>query len=207
MSLVLTSLGVAGGILLARAVMRAFRRVEPGAGAPNTESSSGPEPTVATDLPGFPCQLGDVILAQAGDEAWLAGGLVFYEKLPMAVLFIAPDAGGDRAVYARPAPHASLLWMSPVAPDALILGREPPSALELEHERFERTRRLPFRVGRIGSGAPDVGEAVIVAEYDAKAGDRLVVVAGASSAHAWKGRRLEEGTYEVLPGKHTTGVD
>jgi hypothetical protein len=153
-------------------------------------------------LAGFPCQLGDVILVSHGDEAWLAGALVFRERLPMAVLFIAPDAGGDRAIYARPAPSTSLVWLSPLAPDAIIMGREPPSAIEHEKERFDRTRRLPFKVERVGTGAPDVGEDVIVAEYSAATGDRLVVVVGAAGARAWRGRPLEEGTYEVLPGKH-----
>lgn len=205
MSIVLTSLGVAGGILLARAVSRAFRRDRPAA-EPNGNPGAGAAKKDATPgLAGFPCQLGDVILGQAGDEAWLAGALVFRERLPMAVLFIAPDAGGDRAVYARPSPHSSLLWMSPVPPDALVIGRDPPSAIELDHERFDRARRLPFRVERLGTGAPDVGEEVVVAEYDAATGDRLLVVVGASGARAWKGRSLEEGTYEVLPGNHTTG--
>lgn len=204
MSIVLTSLGVAGGILLARAVSRAFRRNKPPA-EPNAKAVAGGAKSEGTGLAGFPCQLGDVILAQAGDEAWLAGALVFRERVPMAVLFIAPDAGGDRAVYARPAPHSSLVWMSPVPPDALVIGRDPPSAIELEHERYDRARRLPFRVERLGTGAPDVGEEVIVAEYSAATGDRLLVVVGASGARAWKGRSLEEGTYEVLPGNHTTG--
>jgi len=206
LSLLLASLGVASGILLARAVGRALRRDKPAAAEQNGETPSGAaDATAPADLAGFPCQLGDVILATAGDEAWLAGALVFRERLPMAVLFIAPDAGGDRAIYARPSPHASLVWMSPVPRDALVIAREPPSALELDHERWSRARRLPFRVERLGTGAPDLGDEVIVAEYDAATGERLLVVVGPSGARAWKGRALEEGNYEVLPGKHTTG--
>jgi hypothetical protein len=200
LSVLLTSLGVVGIVVAGRALVRAFR------GEPVPAKPKDPPATAAREVDafaGFPCQLGDVILAHHGDEAWLAGALVFREKTPMAVLFIAPDAGGDRAVYVRPRPQASLLWLTPVAPDALILGREPPSALEHEQERFDRARRLPFRVERLGTGAPDLGEEVIVAEYAAATGDRLVVVSGASAARAWRGRALDPGTYEVLPGKGT----
>jgi hypothetical protein len=202
-SILLASLGVVGGMVVGRAIVRAFRkeRIAPEGpkGDPPNEAGGG---DAGRPLAGFPCQLGDVVLVSHGDEAWLAGALVFRERLPMAVLFIAPDAGGDRAIYARPAPNASLVWLNPLPKDALVVGREPPSAIEHEKERFERTRRLPFKAERVGTGAPDVGEDVIVAEYGAATGDRLVVVVGAAGARAWRGRPLEEGTYEVLPGKH-----
>ncbi len=210
MSVVLTSLGVLGGLFLGRAIARTFRRSPAVRDASKPRSTDGPgergEVATGSSLAGFPCQLGDVILAHHGDEAWLAGALVFRERVPMAVLFIAPDAGGDRGVYVRPAPHASLLWMSPLPSDTLVVGREPPSALEHEQERFDRTRRLPYRVERLGTGAPDVGEDVIVAEYSAATGDRLIIVVGASGARAWRGRALDEGTYEVLPGRDTTSA-
>jgi hypothetical protein len=186
---------------LARAVTRALRgdRARPD----DAKGRAVTAPESAPALAAFPCRLGDVILEQAGGEAWLAGALVFRERQPMAILFIAPDVGGDRAVYARPLPQTSLLWLTPVPPEALGVAREPPSALELNRERFERVRRLPFRVERIGTGAPDVGSEVIVAEYEAAIGDRLILVTGTSGVRAWRGRALEEGSYEVLPGKAT----
>jgi hypothetical protein len=141
-----------------------------------------------------------VLLASHGEEAWLAGALVFREPRPTAVLFIAPDAGGDRAVFARPKADASLLWLAPTILGEEEIGREPPSSLEIEELRFERTRRIPCRVERIGIGAPDLGEEVLLAEYLAATGDRLVVVVGAEGARAWRGRELEEGTYDRLPG-------
>src|SRR5439155_880129 len=52
-------------------------------------------------LDGFACKLGDVIIRAGGDEAWLAGALVLAEDAPVAVLFVAPEAGSDRAVRAR----------------------------------------------------------------------------------------------------------
>jgi hypothetical protein len=201
-SVLLASLGVVGSMVLGRTILRAFRKSKLAPEGPKADGAGGDD--AVPPLAGFPCQLGDVILVSHGDEAWLAGGLVFRERLPMAVLFIAPDAGGDRAIYARPAPNASLLWLTPLASDALVMGREPPSAIEHEKERFDRTRRLPFRAERVGTGAPDVGEDVIVAEYSAATGDRLVVVVGAGRARTWRGRPLEEGTYEVLPGKSPT---
>ena len=44
--------------------------------------------------------------------------------------------------------------------------------------RYERARRLPVRVSRVGTGAPAVGERAVVAEYAGPAGARLLVVAG-----------------------------
>lgn len=221
MSLLLASLGVVGGILLGRAMARGlFRTKERRTEGAHREDAEAPqeiarEPTApaahadsASDaLSDFPCQLGDVVLARDGEEAWLAGGLVFRERLPMAVLFIAPDAGEGRAIFARPAPEPSLDWMVPLPAGSLPMGAEPPSTIEHEHERFERSRRLPYRVQRIGSGAPDVGDQVLVAEYSAAAGDRILVIAGGGTARAWRGRRLEPGMYDVLPSGKATLQD
>jgi hypothetical protein len=206
LSLLLASLGLAGGLLVGRAIARNLRRsASPGDGA--KEPKEGETGAVKTNssraedpLAGFPCHLGDVILASRDEEAWLAGALVFREREPMAALFIAPDAGGDRAVFVRPAPQVSIVWMMPVSSEGLSIGREPPSSIEHERERFERTRRLPYRVERVGTGAPDVGQDVILAEYKAATGDRLVVVIGSEGTRAWRGHVLEEGTYDLLPG-------
>jgi len=207
LSLLLAFLGVPLGILAGRAIGRALRRSRAETSGTLDEAPSEPKdaaPPNHDPLDGFPCRLGDVILAHPEEEAWLAGALVFRERLPMAVLFIAPDAGGGRAVYARPSPESSLVWMVPLAEGALAIGAEPPSSIEHERERFERTRRLPYRVDRIGTGAPDVGNPVIVAEYSAAAGDRILVVVGGGSARAWRGRRLEPGMYDVLPSGKAT---
>jgi hypothetical protein len=205
--LLLAFLSVPVGILAGRAIGRALRKNHRGTPAivPEARSSEPDENGLpAATLDGFPCQLGDVILAHPEEEAWLAGALVFRERLPMAILFIAPDAGGGRAVYARPAPEPSLVWMVPLPQDALAIGAEPPSSIEHERERFERTRRLPYRVERLGTGAPDVGEMVIVAEYSAATGDRILVVVGGGGARAWRGRKLEPGMYDVLPSGKAT---
>jgi hypothetical protein len=144
------------------------------------------------------------LLATTGDEAWLAGALVFRERLPAGMLFIAPDAGGDRAIFVRPLPQSSLLWLTPTDPGSLVVGREPPTSLEHEHERFERTRRVPYHIERIGTGAPDLGREGIVAEYKAITGERILVVVGSDETRAWRGRPLEEGMYDVLPGSPAT---
>jgi hypothetical protein len=160
-------------------------------------------------LTGFPCGLGDVVLLAQGDEAWLAGALLFRERAShrdeagdlertVAVLFVAPDRGADHAVYARPIPEPSLDWMFPVAPEALTLGPEPPSAIEHEGERFERVRRIPLSMTRAGMGAPDLGSDAVVGEYAGGAGTRLLVVCAAAT-RVWRGHRLEPGMYDILP--------
>jgi hypothetical protein len=142
-------------------------------------------------------------MVHGGEEAWLAGALVFYESLPAAALFVAPEAGADRALFVRPSPHASIVWLMPVPDGELTIGPEPPSTLEHKGERFERVRRIPFRVERAGTGAPDVGEQALVAEY-ASGGERLLVVSGTGSPRVWRGNVLEDGTYDVLAAGKST---
>jgi hypothetical protein len=221
LSILLASLGLAGGILLGRAIARSMRRGRASSdatGEEDEEDAKKPETEAEADdrrkekaqretdasLAAFPCHLGDVILAKHGEEAWLAGALVLCERLPMAVLFIAPDAGGDRAVLARPKPDTSLLWLAPASASSITVGREPPSSLEHENERFERTRRVPYRCERTGTGAPDLGQEVVFAEYKASIGDRLIVLIGSEGTKAWRGRVLEEGMYDLLPGSPPT---
>jgi hypothetical protein len=157
--------------------------------------------TAARDpFDGFACKLGDVVIRAGGEEAWLAGAMVLAEDAPVAVLFIAPEAGADRAVYVR-AKDSTLVWMA--AADDAIVGAEPPSVIELGTTRFERQRRLPLRVERVGSGTPDVGDRAIVAEYAASGGERLVMILGTAARRAWRGLPLEQGMYDVLPGGAT----
>jgi len=161
---------------------------------------------------GLPCALGDVVLLAGGEEAWLAGAVLFRERAAhrdesgevtrtVAALFVAPESGRDRAVYARSSPEVSLDWMAPLAPAALTLGGEPPSAIEHDGERFERVRRVPLALECVGAGAPDLGARGVVGEYEGGGGARLLVVIGASGTRAWRGRRLDQGMYEILPGK------
>jgi hypothetical protein len=170
-------------------------------------------PSVATDerLRGLLCGLGDVVVLAHGEEAWLAGALLFRERVAhqdeagdgartAAALFVGPDRGAPRAVYARPVPAPSLDWMWPLTEGAPEMGNEPPSSVEHEGERFERVRRLPLAVIGVGSGAPDVGGEAVIGEYEGSAGARLLVVMSATSTCVWRGRRLEQGMYDVLPG-------
>lgn len=221
MSLLLTSILVGCGVLLGRVIAKSGDREaaaregdrkdahdgdvapEQGAERPKAEAQKEGAPT----LERFPCQLGDVILRGSGDEAWLAGALLLREGGDVvAALFVAPDAGGDRAVLARPPPSDELLWLSPQQGISAVAG-EPPPVLEIGGDRFERKRRLPLAAERVGSGAPDVGRQVIFAEYTGLGDDRLVVLAGAAAegrrdaTWAWRGPVLLAGSYDVLPSK------
>jgi hypothetical protein len=152
------------------------------------------------------------VRAAEGDEAWLAGALVLEEERPVAALFIAPEAGGDRAILVRPT-HAGesgsvdVTWLAPVDLRELPgLGPtpEPPHALEYGGSRFERSRRLPVKVTRIGTGAPSVGPQAILGEYAGAGRERLVVLVATPKALAWTGVALRDHEYEVLPGDAST---
>jgi hypothetical protein len=153
----------------------------------------------------FVCQLGDVIMRHTGEEAWLAGGLVLSEQLPVAILFVAPDVGHDCGIYVRTRPKDSLWWLEQLDPTAVLVGGEPPSSVEHGGIRFERARRLPLRPRRIGVGAPDVGDAVVVAEYSSAGSERLLVLkANSGVVRAYRGLELEEGSFEVIASGSST---
>ncbi len=122
----------------------------------------------------------------------------------MAAVFIAPDAQGERAVLVPGPEQTTLTWLSPLAPGQVTLAGEPPRTLEHAGLRFERTRRLPVRVRRLGTGAPELGATAVIGEYAAPGRERLVVVVGSDAAFAWRGVTLTEGEYEVLPGGAAT---
>jgi hypothetical protein len=172
-----------------------------GAKKPVKRTLEGPH----AHLEGFPCQLGDVLLRLTGEEAWLAGGLVLCEEGPVAALFVAPDAGHDCAIYARPKPREAVYWMQPLDPKAVLVGGEPPSSVEHGGIRFDRERRLPLRPKRIGVGAPDVGDAVVLAEYSSAGSERLLVIRSTSgTSHAYRGEELEASSYEVIASGRST---
>jgi hypothetical protein len=205
MSVLVTALVVGCGVVLGRLIAQA-PRVRGGKPVPAVSQPAHDMP--AADAPptleGFPCQLGDVVLRSMGDEAWLAGALVLSEtrgadSTPVAVLFVSPEAGAMRAVLARPQSE-SLTWLTEVK-DAVVVAGEPATALEIAGERYERQRRLPLRVDRRGSGAPEVGQDVIFAEYAGLSDTALVVLVAKDKVVAFRGEVLPRGAYDVLPGK------
>jgi hypothetical protein len=199
---ILEVLVVAGGaFVLGRWVVRSLRPRREGLGEKRPPEGDG-APSGRELLRAFPCQVGDVILRTAEhDEAWLAGALVFEEEAPVAALFVAPEAGGDRAVFVRAAASSGMVWLAPMPPSATPRSPEPPHTMEIGGVRFERVRRLPVHVRRVGSGTPQVGAKAILVEYAGGACDRVVVVAAPEQALCWKGVTLAEGEYEILPGK------
>ncbi len=220
MSLLVTAALAAAGVAIGRLVVRAATK-KPGAppdpiGSPTEAPGLGsvpapPKPpekkasvqTASDPLELFACRIGDVVLRSQGDEAWLAGALVLSEDAPVLALFFAPDAGHDTSVLARPKPSNELTWLAPVSGVTLFAGAEPPNVLEHDGMRFERERRLPLRVKRMGSGAPDYGETVVIAEYRSAGFERLLVVVASAKVHIFRGVLLEEGMFDILPGSKT----
>jgi hypothetical protein len=206
-SLAVEAIVVAGGIFLGRLISRVMKRRRAALAV-----STGPASTTAGGLDddalqGFPCQLGDVVLRQVeGDEAWLAGAIVMLEDRPVAALFVAPEAREERGVYAPGPGETTLMWLAPLSTNELGVasmlgpGGEPPRTVEHAGRRYERARRLPVRIERVGTGAPSVGKRGIVGEYKAAGADRLLLVVGSDATVAWRGVALAEGSYEVLPG-------
>jgi len=204
-TLLLDAAVIVGGLAIGRWIVRRVRArredaapTAPGADAHARPAAHGPPAS-------FPCKLGDVVVRVAErDEAWLAGALMLEEERPVAALFVAPEAGGDRAIFVRDVPGAGMTWLAPIPEGAPAGTKDPPHALEHEGVRYERARRLPVRVSRVGSGAPSVGDRAVVAEYTGPAGMRLLIVAGSEQTLAWKGVALREGEYDVLPGSPET---
>jgi hypothetical protein len=219
-SLLVTSLLIAGGVLVGRWIGRAgagVRKALPpadeterarlagsrGASRPPAPPATAAAPCVV-DWSVFPFALGDVVVRAGGEEAWLAGAIVLSEDRPALALFVAPEAGGDRAVLVHARPGDEVVWLEPLPADEIALGAEPPTSLEVRGTRYDRTRRLPLRAERLGTGAPDLGDVVVVAEYAASAQERLLVITGGGSARVWRGTLLERGMYDVLPSGAST---
>ena len=207
MSVLITSVLVGCGILVGRLIARGSsspKEAQP-AQATNEEAQKEdvkPKEPSAPNLDAFPCKLGDVVLRGTGEEAWLAGAIVLREgDEPAAVVYFSPEAGGDRAVLARPASQ-EITWLAEEKGVTVPLG-EPPTALEAGTDRYERRRRLPLRAERVGTGAPDVGRDVILAEYTGLGDDCLVVLVTKERVLAYRGPSLGAGAYDVLPGKLT----
>lgn len=211
MSLLVTAIAVGTGLLLGGWLGKGKRQLPapkeptPGSEPPASNPKSTPPPERkpsfdegAIDWSVFPCALGDVVVRTLDHaEAWLEGGVVFREDAPAGVLFVAPEAGGEGAILAWPRPRRELGWLAPVRSGALTVGADPPSAIELDGARFERTRRLPLRMERIGTGAPDIGAQGILGEYRAASGEIALVVVAEGVARGWRGRMLGDGEYEI----------
>jgi hypothetical protein len=196
LGLVVAAGGVAVGRWLAKSMGPQSKPGEP-------DPIESPPATSGDLTAALPCHLGDVVVRTAEhDEAWLAAAIVFEEQGPIGALFVAPEAGADRAVFAREGTD-TILWLAALGAQT-TLGGEPPSTFEHAGVHYQRIRRLPVRAVRRGAGAPSVGERAIVAEYDAPSDARLLIVVGSEQALAWVGVALEKSDYDVLPGGKAT---
>ncbi|WP_394848707.1 hypothetical protein LZC95_14785 [Pendulispora brunnea] len=209
MSLIAAALLVAGGAFVGGWLARATRKVpelpSPEGEGDSDEANDGLGAPKVDPFAAFGCRLGDVVLASDGEEAWLESAIVFSEEVPVLVLFLAPNAGADRAVLVRPKPHEDLVWLTaaPHMAEASNWGpsEEPPSSLVHHGERFERLRRLPLSAERHGPSAPDLGDVVLFAEYKSATDRRLVAILAGTRVLVWEGRMLGPGLYEVLPSQ------
>jgi hypothetical protein len=213
MSIIITSVAVAGGLAFGRWLSRrtARRQMPPRilaeAAADESTKSKSPKPADVIAWDSFPCRLGDVIVHPGGEEAWLAGALIFSEDVAAAVLFVAPEAKSDHAVYVRAKPTTEIFWLAPLAADAWAPPpTSPPTAIEVEGEPFERIRRLPFRSTRVGEGAPDLGDEILLAEYKSlrSVEKRVISISGGGHARAWIGTAIDIGVCDVLPSGEKT---
>jgi hypothetical protein len=147
----------------------------------------------------LPFGVGDVLVTDRGEEAWLAGASVFSEDAPVAALFRAPSGGADLAVYLRA--------VEPI--DALLLSLsglergpiEPPTSIEREGALYARVRRLPVSVTRHGESSFDLEGFAVVGEYRGLGEERLLRVATREAAMTFVGRVLVPGTYDRLPAR------
>jgi len=203
-SLVVDVVLAAGGVAIGRWLARTWR--EGDRARPVAAGEGETRPPERAGNGNFPCDLGDVVVrVMERDEAWLAGALSFSEDGPIAALFVAPEAGADRAVFAREG-EDGLLWLGALPAGEITPTQDPPHALEHGGAHFERLRRWPVGVRRLGTGVPTVGEKAILAEYAGPGEERLLVVAGADRTMGWRGVALRRADYDVLPGsKRTVG--
>ena len=150
----------------------------------------------------LPFGLGDVLVFRDGEEAWLQSASVLSEDAPIAVLFRAPAARVDRAVYLRAvAPHDSALL------SLLRVERgpiEPPSSLEEDDVLYSRTRRLPVSVARVDDASFDLEGSAIVGEYRGLGDRRLLRLATPEAVMLFAGRSLTRDDYDRLPGSPET---
>jgi hypothetical protein len=202
-SVVVAAAVVAGGIgwlVGRRLVLRRARVLRERVGLP-AESAERSRAASQDPFACFPCKVGDVVVRKSEPgEAWLAGALVLSEQGPVAALFIAPEVGGDRALYIEARAKSTVTWLTPLAEGVLAIGVEPPHTIENGGNRFARRRRLPVGVHRVGEHVPAFDGNAIVAEYAGPGAQRIVVLIGKYETLAWQGVALSEGEYDVLSG-------
>lgn len=147
----------------------------------------------------LPFGLGDVLVLEDGEEAWLAGATLVSEDAPIAVLFRAPAARVDRAVYLRAVPPHEAAWLVLARSERAPL--EPPSSLEEDGFLYTRTRRLPVQLTRVDDASFDVEGTAVVGEYRGPSDRRIVRVSTSEVVMTFVGRKLAPQDYDRLPGQ------
>jgi hypothetical protein len=154
-------------------------------------------PKKDTELDGLPLALGDVVTS-AGEERWLAGALILRDAGKIAsIVFIAPEGAEHHAVVAFPKPRTDIYWLRPTQIES---PEEPPATIEIGTTALRRKARLPVTIERKGQGAPELGEAGVIAMYDGGGRDVAIVVTSEGKAHGWVGTRLDSTSYDRLGG-------
>ncbi|MFO0678129.1 MAG: hypothetical protein U0169_16460 [Polyangiaceae bacterium] len=140
----------------------------------------------------------DVVVRTSGESAWCDAALVFREGAPVALLYASASRSGEPVVFVKGPPTRTVSWLRPC--DVGPFASEPPSAFEIAGVTYQRSRRVPVAVERLGDDALPCAEEGILAEYTAGDARRLVVFgARGRVALAFVGTELLAGTYDVLP--------
>lgn len=143
----------------------------------------------------LPFALGDVVVADR-EERWLAGGLLAKEgDKVVAAIFFAPEGAKITTVAAFARPRRDVWWLAPASVDS---PSEPPASIEIDGAPMTRRARLPVSLSSHGQGVPTLADSGILAEYDGSADDVAILLTSGGRAFAWRGRKLDEGTYDRL---------
>jgi hypothetical protein len=203
--LLITAISCAiGGSLVALGARRRVAKIglevdKARAAALQTERETPEEPNP------FLLALGDALILPDGEEVWCPSACAFSEDAAVSQLLFGSEP--NTAVYCLPSNRVpegygfELLLAKKLA-NLELGGVEPPFVLEAQGQRLERTRRVSVyakSLGTEGYAPPSFGVRATIAEYKCPSGEWLIVVISGSEVHAFFGRPLLPGMFDIYP--------